>query len=633
MIKKWEYENYTLEEIYQSIEPGAEKIDYRRVNITNGRENICLGLFLFKNHSETRSTLNKKQIDYSQYTPFYKELVVGLVEMCSFKNYSFETFDNSIINLRLFLRFSEGFDDFNIHNLASIIERYCEHLREQTRINNKDKSKGICTSTARGAQRILINIADNVLGDGHCSHIRPIKINLHQQVNTSVPSECDMAQHFTHYTFLFEQLADRIIDFRKFPWEISMYKKKYFVFPYKGKLVSLDEDLDKYRNNLGFNYETGELRSENELYDLIKGSSNLKEYEIWSKVRHRYSSTHERLRDANASILAGQRRTLVTIAMYSYFMHFLILTGMNDSVAATIKFNQVEILPGRRKFKNVKLRAGNKEVAFEIQTIFIKYFERFLKLRKLILKECDVTCEFLFFEIALKVKKLQIKNFTKSGSAALRVNGIDPFNSYLPKITSRGYRVAKGQWIAEKNGTEVASFALQQSVLTNIKSYNQASQEKTDDEMTTYYHHLNDEVLKSSKRLSKMKTETGGCIKPNSPSIATSTTTNFLPNCVTQEGCLFCDKYVVHPDEVDIRKLLSLQFLVYQYEPITDKKAFNSIFEELINRITEILKKITDSSKQAADLVADIKKDVFENENLSSYWAQKYEMLDELGVI
>jgi len=632
MLKKWNYENYTLIDVYKSIEPGEPKINYRRVNVTNGRANIALGHILFEIKSEPRSTL-KREVDYASYAPFRRKLVVGLLETASFRGYSFETLRSAVTDLRTFLRFSLNVGALNGDTLLNHLDLYFEHLREQIRLYNKNRDKGCSAATARAAQRILIDIAENVLGEGACSHIRPIKTNRHLVENTRAPAEAELAQHLTHYTTLFEQLTDRLIGFRKFPWKLSMYGESYYVFPYRGKLVSLDNEKGQYFDNLGFDYDTGKLRSANELYGLISKTYNLEESKIWEKVYHHHRSTRERLAEANGSVLGKRRRVFATLAMRSYLPHFIIATGMNDAVAATLESNLVEVIPGKRRFKNLKLRAGGKEVTFEIQTIFIKYFKKFLKLREFILSETGEVSDKLFFELPLRSKEVTIKNLRDDGHAVQGTAVIDPFDTFLPNITTREYRVAKGQWISEKKGIEAASFALQHSVQTNVRNYNSASQSKTDAEVTTYFNRFNGEVLRSSKRRRRMETDSGGCTKPNQPFARGDITEEFAPNCKTQEGCLFCDKYVVHPDEKDIRKLFSMSFLIRQYEAITDADSFNSVFATLLERITEIVNQIRNSSERASKTIDIVKVDVYENENLSEYWASKYEMLDELGVI
>jgi len=632
MLKKWNYDNYSLAEIYKSVEPLSKRINYRRVNITNGRANIALGHILFEVKSEPRSTL-KREVDYASYAPFRRELVIGLIETASFRNYSFESLRGAVIDLRAFLRFSIDYGTLNEESFLGHLSAYFEHLREQMRLYKKDRSRGCSAATARAAQRILIDIAENVLGDGACSHMRQIKTNRHQVKNTEAPEEIELAQHLTHYTMLFDQLSDRLIKARKFPWKITMYGEEYFIFPYRGKLVSLGSEDGQYFDNPGFNYQTGKLSTAEEIFNTLSEHFDIDESKIKQKVYHHLRSTRRRLQEANSEVLGKRRRIFATLAMRAYLSHFIIVTGMNDAVAATLQADSVEILPGKRKFKNLKLRAGGKEVVFEIQIIFIKYFKKFLKLREFILDETGETSETLFFELPLRTETISIKSLRDDGHAVQGTGVIDPFNSFLPNITTRGYRVAKGQWVSEKKGIEAASFALQHSVRANSESYNQASQAKVDQEVTSYFNKFNGAVLKSTKRRRRVKTEAGGCSKPNHPSASGEYAEEFAPNCKTHEGCLFCDKYVVHPDEEDIRKLFSLSFLIAQYKTITDEESFNSVFSALSKRISQIINEIKSSSNRAALLVQETKLDVFENENLSEYWAYKYEMLDELGVI
>ncbi len=75
---------------------------------------------------------------------------------------------------------------------------------------------------------------------------------------------------------------------------------------------------------------------------------------------------------------------LGTIAMKAYFMHFLALTGMNDSTAATLRWDdEYNIEKEQYNFRNIKYRAGNKPVEYSIRREFILEFKKICENKRL----------------------------------------------------------------------------------------------------------------------------------------------------------------------------------------------------------------------------------------------------------
>src|SRR4030066_186875 len=72
--------------------------------------------------------------------------------------------------------------------------------------------------------------------------------------------------------------------------------------------------------------------------------------------------------------------------------------------------------------------------------------------------------------------------------------------------------------------------------------------------------------------------------------IPTEAVPPIAPDCHQSEGCLFCDKYVVHADERDVRKLISCRTCIYRTAHLsTSDEYFQSLFGEVLRRIEIIL--------------------------------------------
>ena len=126
-----------------------------------------------------------------------------------------------------------------------------------------------------------------------------------------------------------------------------------------------------------------------------------------------------------------------------------------------------------------------------------------------------------------------------------------------------------------------------------------------------------------------MKGAIGQCSSYGEPSLI-SKKLPIKPDCVEPEGCLFCDKYRIHVDEIDIRKLLSCRYCIEKTAHLIGSiEDQNLTVKPIIDRINSIL---SDLKKYNLTLVERISSEVEEGE-LDTYWARKLEMFIELDLI
>ena len=88
---------------------------------------------------------------------------------------------------------------------------------------------------------------------------------------------------------------------------------------------------------------------------------------------------------------------------------------------------------------------------------------------------------------------------------------------------------------------------------------------------------------------------------------------------------MFCENYVLHTDDVDIRKLLSLRKITELYSNLSNDLMIVKY------RVDEILKYITQDNEDLFKLIIDIKEEVDEG-NLDENWENILELLMDLGV-
>jgi len=198
----------------------------------------------------------------------------------------------------------------------------------------------------------------------------------------------------------------------------------------------------------------------------------------------------------------------------------------------------------------------------------------------------------------------------------------------LPRVTSRQSRVNKTHYNIARHGVLTASKMAQSSLSTIIKHYHGESEDTAGLQLANYFDKLNSGlIIKAGKG---QNISVGQCKKPNSPKSEIELDSISI-TCKQSEGCLFCEQYGCHADEVDIRKLYSLQYIINECRYISkNKEHFMSVYKIVLDRINQI---ITQLKMHTEIDVEQIKYDVFENENLHPYWNNKLAMLIDIGVM
>lgn len=106
----------------------------------------------------------------------------------------------------------------------------------------------------------------------------------------------------------------------------------------------------------------------------------------------------------------------------------------------------------------------------------------------------------------------------------------------------------------------------------NAKYYTEATKEQTRSQFSDFFNNVYGEMIFNNRKTTEvipividtesMPTIAGHCSN-NIPVIANGFNESIeSPNCSNPSTCLFCENYVLHTDDVDIRKLLSLRKLL-----------------------------------------------------------------------
>ncbi len=117
---------------------------------------------------------------------------------------------------------------------------------------------------------------------------------------------------------------------------------------------------------------------------------------------------------------------------------------------------------------------------------------------------------------------------------------------------------------------------MQHNNKTANSHYTNKGEEKSAEQITDYFSELDKQILKEP--VSSVSIPSGNCTEPSNNAITVS--------CENNEGCLFCSKYRIHADESDIRKLLSVKYLITQSQTLAaSQEHFDRVYKPVLIRI------------------------------------------------
>ena len=276
--------------------------------------------------------------------------------------------------------------------------------------------------------------------------------------------------------------------------------------------------------------------------------------------------TAKNLSAANADAQSPIRRSHASIAASCFAALFLAETGINLVQLLAMKWSpelaaslQDASSVARQKFREVKYRAGGKEVTFTVSLSFMPKLKTYLALREYLVQDADRDALFVVVGHHAQLRRLTglTTHFLDLLYCRLVTLGIA-----LTRISARQWRAAKQDWAVRNHDPLVAARLMGHSLATALRSYSNGTDAAHKAEMGAFLALVEKTVLKpGNDPAGSIRSAVGVCIEFNKPApIAASVTVQ--PDCRSTEGCLFCDRYRVHADATDIRKLLSCRHCV-----------------------------------------------------------------------
>lgn len=522
-----------------------------------------------------------------------------------------------LINTRRFIEWCDnnGFEDVldSIKSAHFALSEFIQSISHEIRIYDKSIDRGISVTTGSQRQRVAIwflkvafDVNEKILTQG----LRLIVQSSSSVNSTEPPTNYNAGKALALGYKLFIGFHELVIYKKRFPYQLALPEESVWVFP--GQLP--------LRTQL-----TKKLLTPPKHYDYEKGK-------IVKKYSH-YSNYVRLLERHNRNTNIYSRKKFANWAINSFITLFIAVTGMNVNQLINLYWNDnFEVNKELQGFTCIKYRARNKVCEFKITSKFTKLFMKYLELRKYLLEGASYDYLFISYDNQYNTIGQINRNIITQFYSRFIHNYIDP---NFPSISPRQWRAFKNNEIIRKYDLVTAAALLQHSVKTNIKNYQEGNDTQLAREFGKFFDNLSSIVITSNRNeVKQLSSPSGNCCDYGKPAPIEESPTMILPKCDTPQGCLFCNKYIIHTDEKDIRKLLSLKYIIIESAPLADSNThFNKLYGSLLKRIDLLLSFMKETKNSTTPLIQKIEREVFELEKLDTYWASKLDILVKVGAL
>ncbi len=441
---------------------------------------------------------------------------------------------------------------------------------------------------------------------------------------------------------LFDGLCDLLLENRPFPYKLKLpvslglAESHLWLFP--TNLWRLPPHLrdDTIRTKMGakaswsYDYENGRLATVDEIENRYMGNSRCEQRRC---ARKAIKDAAAQLEEANTNVQNTWRFMLGMVAQRAFLFLFFCNTGGNVQVVRDLETDgSIDAAVQNQKFRGLKWRASGKEVTLVAPATFTFRLRRFFELRQYLLQGRKTP--YLFFGCGKRNNQppARISNHEMEQHYTGALLNIDP---QLPRMSPRTLRASVDDYYLRLHDSVVAAAVMGHTVETEEKKYARGSANDHHEEMSIFMASVSESARR--QRVIPLKDvrpdipplEQGGrCDRFGYPEAMTAHAP-VQPNCKDSQGCLFCNHRVLIAGEVDARKIASA---VYVMEQLILGPKHEEALRPSIAKCDEDLEKIA-AFPNCRVMVEKVRKDVYQRENLTPFWADKYLLFLELGII
>lgn len=612
-----------------------------------GKRYLDVGAFCYKRRGRSSahqvgSPVDLSSLDYAR-TPFVQELIEHLKGKISSATTASE-FDE----ISKFIEWIDAqeelyaFDDLSAMNKA--YGGYTQHLLHRLNssgINGQPIKRGTASSYQRAA-RVTVMLTTGLSEPevrGVATHISR-KDGALSHVNLKLPNVDVQAQTFAVLTkFIYE--AHRIlVQGGKFPLHLvspsgdSIYLYSDHVGTDKAKRANFS--LSPLLVASPTFPTWADVKSH---FNFVGASTSTRvQSAIYSRAKKRYSHNNNDTR-------SHLRQRIGAHAVTAGALAFIAATSCNLSVAQNLEVDTLEIVPSSQgnRFSGTKGRAQGKIVYPEFGARFAPVFKKYLELRDWILNGVESK---LVFPIPS----------ARYGLVSVDNNQMKALRSLITKALPNTCWVTPTQWrknvsyqYVRLSGGDMALAAekLGNTEATMRQSYSRPALEDFAAEMTVFFESMLQAAIDRTRFVERIPvsivdekrpeaaTGIGACgkVPENDPKRAQGFTAQApTPACGAPETCLFCEYYAVHADEHDIRRLLSLRYLIRAIKHKQPIDHWQSKFGPILHRIDEVLSAMQNAD-DSIEVTINCVRDEVESGDLDLFWSIHFDTLVTVGAV
>lgn len=413
---------------------------------------------------------------------------------------------------------------------------------------------------------------------------------------------------------LFNQLSNFLTENHSYPLLLKLPNERAWVIPATRWIYTKARLADRYKHdhaNWIWDYETGEIHDA----DWIQNFYGYKP----AKARGEHKKVIDRLQSANNNPYDLRRLKLANWAYNSFMIMLFAVTGANLSTFINFPWdNEVTLEPTRQGFRAFKDRAG-RIVSYEIETKFISYFRKYLKLRSFLLR--DQEFPFLFFRINNGKPQKISQDFIYLYFQSAR----DTLGQDLEPINATEFRKYKANWSANTLSIEEGAKLAQNSSQVFSEKYTSGNSRIQALEITDFFNAL--ATRTNANEADVISIPAGECAKFQMPS---GYRTDIQPSCSTHICCFFCKHYLIHPNKEDIWKILSIKHIcsdLTKAQQLGNHDTVALVILAIDSIIAEFVK--TPDTRRIIEECTSLIDDGY----LSEYWQEYFDLLLRLQVL
>lgn len=614
------------------IEKEYVGIDYKRIGLLYGNYKINLSHIMYEKvhkvlggNKGCRYFVDKKTFNKKNSTIINDLLKVVIQHLRTQTEETARGIIKEIINFIYWMKIEYKNYPKNLEEAISCLNTYKLYLRSLL------KNGKIVSATAHYKNKWalhLLEVSVNDKGSEISENVSVIKgiENKSNDFSSTVKTQKELEYSFAFYYNLFDQISDFLIENKDFPYVITLPRGTATLLPI-GKIAP---SYQNFKNgNIAVNYENGKIFDDLDIENIISSLEWKKRRQKKDNIKAARKNLLKQLDESNNKKNHESRLKLGKRAMDAWFMVMLAIVGMNESSIGTLKWeDELNIEKDEYIFSNIKIRANNKTVTFSIRKSFKKAFEKFLKLRNYVLNGFE--CEYLFFGGYANNAAITVN--LKQGSRATEIyKSFLSLDNKLTSVTSRDYRKDVSNDFVKNKGILVSSAALQHNVSTHMKSYCGETKEEKAEQMESFFTSVHSFVTSEEISISQ-KSASGNCISFDELIPEAIDEAPITPRCTDPKSCLWCIHYRIHIEEEDIRKLMSIKYIIEEISlpRSEDLEHYNSVMNPWINRIKSLCHEMIEKDNNIEKAIDRIWKEVRYEGLLTPYWLRWLDMLDDL---